>query len=97
MTLTGAAAGPERLTTNTACTVPASPSVTVASAMPRVGRSSLRIVTTPSPSPIVAFCSSDRTTAKVSSASGETSPITRSSIVRVVSPGANVTVPEAAA
>ena len=83
---------------NTALVVPLLPSVTVTSLIARAGAaSSLRIVPAPLASAMVAPPAPERLTLKPSSASATASPTTATVTVLVVSPGAKVRLPEAAA
>ena len=87
-----------RLTVNVALTVPVSTSVTVTSLIESDGMpSSSSIVATPDPSLIVALPGLDRLRRKVSLFSSSVSPATNTVTVRVVWPGANVSVPLVAA
>ncbi len=93
-TVIGLPLGADRLTVNTASTVPESPSTTVTSSIERLGGgSSSSIVPVPCPTAIVAFVGLDSSTVNVSSNSSSTSPSTATAIVRLVAPGSNVSVP----
>jgi hypothetical protein len=82
----------------TAFTVPALPSVTVASSIESDGApSSSVIVPSPDPSPIVALTALVRLTLNVSSASSSVSPLTSTVTVFVVSPVRKVSCPVALA
>ena len=80
--------------------VPESPSVSVRSCSRLrdvwAGSSSSAMIPAPLLSSIVALTAPSSSTANVSSASTDASPVTLTVIVLVVSPGANVTVPTAA-
>jgi hypothetical protein len=78
-------------------TVPELPSFTVTSLMASEGcASSLTMVPAPDASAIEAPEGEERPRANVSSASNSASPVTATLTVRVSTPGANVSVPEAA-
>ena len=78
---------------NVAVVVPASPSVTVTLSTLTVGIGSLStIVPTPWLSAIVAFIGLERVATNVSSNSSWVSPTTATTIVRVSTPGLNVSV-----
>ena len=79
---------------NVAVVVPAFPSVTATSLIEIVGsESSLTIVPTPRPSPIVALLGSERLTLKISFGSKLVSPLIVTLTGRDVWPGKKVTVP----
>ena len=95
LTVTVCALAADRVTVNTALTVPAFPSVTVTLLIERVGSaSSLLIVPTPEASRTVAFVGPLRSTPKVSSYSFAVSPLTATVTGFDVSPGLKVTTPE---
>ena len=92
MTVTGSLEAADRVTVKVAARVPVLPSVTVASPMLMRGSSST-MVPTPWPSAMVAFVGVLRLTRKVSFGSPSRSPLTRTVMVLLVSPGAKVSVP----
>ncbi len=95
---TGSPLAADRLTVNTALTVPLWPSVTVALPIPIVGAASLStIVPRPLPSRIVALVGLVSVTVNVSSPSSRLSPSTDTVTCCVVAPGVNVSVPGATA
>ena len=80
----------------TALVVPVLPSVTVALPIESTGPSSLRMVPVPWLSLSVALVGEVRLTTKVSLGSTTVSPRTGTAMVRVIWPGAKVSVPETA-
>ncbi len=87
----------ESVTVNTALTAAVLPSVTVRSEILSVGTvSSFVIVPVAVPCPIVAFVGLLRRTVNVSFGSVAVSPTTATLMGRLVVPGLNVSVPEAA-
>ena len=83
-----------------AAAVPGAPSVTRGESMDSVGASSSSVtvpVPAPAPGAMEAFTGALNVTATVSSGSSATSPMTVTSIVRLVSPAAKVSVPAASA